>query len=318
LTFDILTGILMIMKNINTAVVGVGRLGSIHARLYKQISNLVCVCDIDRKREHNILNTIKRIPFETDYRKIKEKYNLEAVSIATPTSSHFSQAEFFLKNGIHCLVEKPLVTDLKQARYLLHLARKKNLVFHVGLSERFNSAYQTVKNKIKKPHFIESHRLSPYPYRSLDISVVLDLMIHDLDITLDLVGEKIKKVEAVGVSVLSKSLDIANARITFSGGAIANITASRISKESVRKIRVFFSSAYASLDYAHQSVEIYRKTNKNKINSQKLAIKKEEPLKKELEKFLREIKSGRPDYTSTDNAIKALELALKIEKLAQE
>ncbi len=298
-------------------VIGLGRLGKIHSRIYHKSSGaqIAALCDINKTRLKETANFLNISPFSTqNYKKVLDK-RINAVSIATDTSSHYEITKFFLENGVHCLVEKPLVTDLKQARHLLSLARKNKRLLMVGLVERFNSAYQAVKSITKRPRFIECHRLSLYPHRSLDISVILDLMIHDLDIILDLVKDKIATVEAVGVKVLSSDLDIANVRLRFTKGCVANITSSRISQEQNRKIRIFLPSAYISLDYANQEAEIYRK-RKNEIQKKEIHIEKDEPLKKEILCFLHNIRKKKKDYASTHQAIKALELALKIEKKA--
>ncbi|MBN2120442.1 MAG: Gfo/Idh/MocA family oxidoreductase [Candidatus Omnitrophica bacterium] len=296
-------------------VIGVGKLGSIHARIYKEIypQGNLWVCDVDEEKGRRIAQDFKA-NFVKDYRHLAGKVN--AVSIATPTLSHFKIAEFFLKNSVCCLVEKPITTNIEQANRLTRLAKKNKVFLMVGMVERFNSAYQKIKKIIRNPRFIECHRLGPYPARSLDISVVLDLMIHDLDIILDLVGRKIKKVEGVGIKVLSKSCDIANVRINFQGGGIANVTSSRVSDEKVRKIRIFFASSYISLDYAQQQALIYQKKN-NSIKKETLKLTPYEPLKKEIEYFLDQINKKKFNYHIADRSIEALKLALKIEKIIQ-
>ena len=298
-------------------IVGLGKLGKIHARIYHKSTNadIACLCDINKTRLKETADILNINPYSTqDYKKVLNK-KVSAVSIATDTSSHYEITKFFLENGVHCLVEKPLVTDIKQAKNLLSIARKNKKLLMVGLVERFNSAYQVVKKLAKKPRFIECHRLSCYPHRSLDISVILDLMIHDLDIILDLVKDKVTSVEAVGVNVLSQDLDIANVRLKFKKGCVANITSSRVSQEQTRKIRIFLPSAYISLDYANQEAEIYKK-QKNEIQRQQIHIEKDEPLKKEIQNFLYSIHKKLKDYASTHQAITALGLALKIEKKA--
>ncbi len=236
------------------------------------------------------------------------------VSIATPTSSHFKITKFFLENKIPVLVEKPLTQDLKEAEQLIKLAKKNKTILFVGHVERYNSAYLAVKRSIKNPLFIECHRLSPYPYRSLDIGVVLDLMIHDLDIILYLIKDKVKKIEAKGVKVLSESHDIANARLTFDKGCVANITSSRISAKKERKIRIFMKNCYISLDYAQQSVDIYRKV-KSGITKNCLPINKEEPLKKEISDFVTSVRKNIFNIEDAQKAKDALKLALRIQKI---
>lgn len=293
-------------------IVGVGKAGSFHLkalRRLKVIKNIYPV-DIDPQK----LSQYKKEGEEafSDYKNLKGK--VDFVVIATPTSIHFEVARFFLDNKIPVLVEKPLANSLTEADKLISLSQKNKTLLFVGHIERYNNAYIYTKNLIKNPEFIECHRLSMYPYRSLDISVVLDLMIHDLDIILDITKDKVKKIDAVGVKVLSGYEDIANARITFQKGCIANVTASRVSKEQVRKFRVFSSNAYISIDYATQEVEIYQKI-KDEIRKKVLRIQKEEPLKKELDEFINLVKKRALSYSSSQKARDALALALKIQAL---
>lgn len=296
----------------NVGVVGLGRLGKVHTRIYKELKEvkLKALCDINPSQREAL--GLRDIPFYPNYQDLL-KEDLQAVSIATPTATHFEIANFFLENGISCLVEKPITPNLKEAKKLLRLAKKNKVFLLVGMVERFNPAYQQIRRLIKRPKFIEVHRLSPFSPRSLDISVVLDLMIHDLDIILDLLRTPIRKVEATGAKVLSKNYDIANARIYFKNSCLANITASRVSEEKLRKIRVFLESSYISLDYAQQEAKILRK-EKKKIIKEKLNLPKDEPLRKEIEYFLKSIKRGGFNYLHTQKAINSLEIALKIEE----
>jgi predicted dehydrogenase len=289
-------------------IVGVGSLGSVHLKILRRLKDIkkIYLVDIDKEK----LSLYKEESY-SDFRDIKGKVDLAI--IATPTPTHFQIAKFFLENRIPILVEKPLTDKLNDARKLINLSRRWQTLLFVGHVERYNNAYLSAKNLIKRPKFIECHRLSPYPWRSLDVSVVLDLMIHDLDIILDIVKDKIKKIEAVGVKVLSKYGDIANVRITFTKGCIANITASRVSKEKMRKFRVFSPHSYVSLDYANQKVEIYQKRN-DTIYREVLRVPKEEPLKKELQDFINWIKNNKFSLAPGRKAERALELALKIQK----
>ncbi len=297
---------------LNVGVVGIGKLGSIHLRIYKEIKDIRKIYIADTNQNH--LKPHQNLSNYEDYKQLKGKIDL--VSIATPTFTHYEIASFFLKNKIPVLVEKPLTKTLKEAEALIKLSQKNKTMLFVGHVERYNSAYLAVKKYIKNPLFIECHRLNPYPNRSLDISVVLDLMIHDLDIILGLLNDKVKKVQAKGVKVLSSSEDIANARITFNNGCVANITASRISGKRERKIRIFMQNCYISLDYATQSVEIYKKT-KNKITKKILPINKEEPLKKEIIEFINLVKKKSFDISFAEKAKNALNIACKIEKIIQ-
>ncbi|UCC95607.1 MAG: Gfo/Idh/MocA family oxidoreductase [Candidatus Omnitrophota bacterium] len=292
-----------------TSIVGVGKLGSIHLRIYKEINEIekIYLVDIDEAKllAHKDLSTFK------DYRELKGKVDL--VSIATPTITHFEIAKFFLDNRIPALVEKPLTQNANEAEKLIELSKKTKTLLSVGHVERYNNAYLAAKKLITKPLFVECHRLSPYPARSLDISVVLDLMIHDLDIILDLVKDEPERIDAKGVKVLSPTEDIANVRITFQKGCVANITSSRISVKRERKIRIFLPNCYVSLDYANQNVEIYRKVEKQ-ILHQTLSIDKEEPLKKEITEFVNLAKNNTFKIEYAAKAKDALSLALKIQR----
>lgn len=293
-------------------IIGVGKLGSVHLRIYKEIKEIdrIYLVDTDETK----LAAYPDLSGFKDYKQLQDKVDM--VSIVTPTSTHFEIAEFFLKNRIPALTEKPLTQNLKEADKLLTLSKAAKTLLFVGHVERYNNAYLAVKKIIKNPLFIECHRLSLYPNRSLDISVILDLMIHDLDIILDLVKDKVKKVDAKGVQVLSSCEDIVNARITFKKGCVANITSSRISAKKERKIRIFMPKTYISLDYAQQQVEIYRKL-KDRIDKELLPINKEEPLKKEICDFVNLVKTKTYKLEYAKKARNALELALKIQNLCK-
>ncbi|MCF7907958.1 MAG: Gfo/Idh/MocA family oxidoreductase [Candidatus Omnitrophica bacterium] len=294
---------------LKVGVIGIGKLGSIHLRIYKEIKGIANIYLVDTNE--TTLKNNNNCPSFKDYKELKDKVDL--VSIATPTTSHFEIAKFFLNHRIPVLVEKPLTQNLKEAEELVNLSRKMRTLLFVGHVERYNSAYLAVKEFIKNPLFIECHRLNPYPNRSLDISVVLDLMIHDLDIILDLVRDEVKKVQAKGVKVLSASDDIANVRLEFKKGCVANITSSRISAKRERKIRIFMSNLYVSLDYANQEVEIYQKLGE-KIVKKSLGINKEEPLKKEISEFIKLVKAKKYKTEYAEKAKDALGLALKIQR----
>jgi predicted dehydrogenase len=300
------------MAKIKVAVIGAGNLGRVHARIYHELpqAKLVAVCDIDREKAEQTAAAYQ-IPFFTDYRHLIGL--AQAVSICTPTSTHFQLAKEFLQKGLDVLIEKPITTDLGEAEKLLSLARKHGRILQVGHVERFNSAIRAIEKLPGKPKFIEVHRLGQFQPRVKDVGVVLDLMIHDIDIVLGLVKSPLKKIEAVGVKVLTSFEDIANVRLTFSNGTVANLTASRVSEKPMRKIRIFQEDAYISLDYQSQSAEIYRK---EKTDIQKIAIdiEKEEPLKKELEAFLLSVEERKKPLVAGEEAKAALALALKILK----
>jgi predicted dehydrogenase len=300
------------MHKPNVAVIGLGHLGSKHARIYAsfQGANLAAICDTNEEKLEKIAGDFKTKPY-LDYTKLLSRENLDAVSICVPTELHYKIARDCLKKSLHVLVEKPITTTVKQADELLSLAKRKKLVFQVGHVERFNSAFEAIRQIVKKPLFIECHRLSPFPGRSLDIGVVLDLMIHDIDIILGLVNSKPKHIDAVGVNVLTKYEDIANVRITFQNGCVCNLTASRISDETMRKIRIFIKDTYISLDYINQEAFIYRK-EKEKITCQPMQIEKEEPLAKELTHFINCIINKQRPIVSGQEGRDALDLAIKI------
>ena len=299
------------MNKVRIGVVGVGHLGSIHARIYRELEtcSLVAVCDTDKGRLAEVSQGLN-VPGYTDYQELLGK--VDAVSIATPTKLHYQVASDFLKHNVHTLVEKPFTTNLKEADSLIKLTAKNKLILQVGHIERFNSAFAATQKLIRHPKFIECHRLSPFPNRSLDVGAVLDIMIHDIDIILGLVPSPVKKIESVGVNVLTQFEDIANARITFKNGCVANLTASRISDEFMRRIRIFQKDTYISLDYKDAKASVYKKTGLA-ITKEDLPIEKEQPLQKELESFLDCIIKHLEPIVSGKVAREALAIALKIQ-----
>ncbi|MBN1526610.1 MAG: Gfo/Idh/MocA family oxidoreductase [Candidatus Omnitrophica bacterium] len=291
-------------------VVGVGHLGSIHAKVYSKLDNVklagVCDCNIERALEIG-----KR--FDTasyaDYEELFDK--IEAVSIVVPTSLHYNVTKDFLLHGIHVLVEKPVTKTLSEAEELIDIAKEKKLVLQVGHIERFNSAVLALEPYLLKPRFIECQRLGPFHERVKDVGVVLDLMIHDIDIVLGLVKKDTAAIEAVGVSTISNHEDIANVRLIFEDGAIADITASRVTKDVVRKIRIFQEESYISLNYLTQEVAIFRKSG-DKIVKEKIKVKKHEPLKRELKSFIECVQTGTKPIVSGVEGKRALQVALEI------
>jgi predicted dehydrogenase len=299
------------MKKLRVGVVGVGHIGSNHARLYSQIDcvDFAAVYDVDLARA----NWIAKKFGATAAKSLEEFAELiDAASVATPTSTHFAVARPLLERGKHLLIEKPITENITDASELAGLAANQ-LVLQIGHVERFNPVLSALEARLTHPRFIEAHRLSPYPDRSTDIGVVLDLMIHDLEIILHLVRSPVQSIDAVGVPVLSRSEDIANARLRFANGCVANVTSSRISPERMRKIRVFQEDAYLSLDYEKQSGEIYRR-EAGKISREKVAIDREEPLKRELVSFIECASTGREPLVSGFQATVALKLAVEITK----
>jgi predicted dehydrogenase len=300
------------MKKLRVGVVGVGHIGSNHARIYAELppAEFVAVFDIDPGRAAEVAATCKTKAVES----LNEFAEMvDAASVATPTNAHFSVARDLLARGKHLLIEKPITENTADARELAQRAAEKRLVLQVGHVERFNPVLSALEQRLTHPRFIEAHRLSPYPNRSTEIGVVLDLMIHDLEIILHLVNSTVETIDAVGVPVLSRGEDIANARLRFASGCIANITSSRISPERMRKIRVFQEDAYLSLDYQGQSGEIYRRVN-GQITRDPVPIEKEEPLRQQLASFVDCALTGGEPKVSGSHAAAALELAVEITK----
>jgi predicted dehydrogenase len=300
-------------KTLRVGVVGVGHIGSNHARIYAELPTIdfCAVYDTDSHRANGIARKYGVTPAGS----LEEFGSLvDAASVATPTSAHYSVSQALLAAGRHLLVEKPITENTKEASELAEIAARKQLVLQVGHVERFNPILSALEARLTRPRFIEAHRLSPYPDRSTDIGVVLDLMIHDLEIILHLVRSPVQHIDAVGIPVLSRGEDIANARLRFENGCVANITSSRISPERMRKIRVFQEDAYLSLDYQNQSGEIYRKNN-GRIAREKVEIERQEPLKRQLMSFVECASTGRQPTVSGFQATAALELAVKITKL---
>jgi predicted dehydrogenase len=297
-------------QELKIGVIGAGRLGSVHTRVYAEIPHihLVGVCDIDASKSANLAGAHNTKSF-TDYKSLISQ--VDAVSIATPTNTHFEIAKYAIMQKKHVLIEKPITDHVKTAHILLKLAHKYKVILQVGHVERFNAAFIATQKIATHPLFIECHRLSPFPNRSLDIGVVFDLMIHDLDIVLGLVHSKIKRIDAVGVSVLTPFEDIANVRLNFKNGCVVNLTASRISEEPLRKIRIFLKDTYISLDYQAQEAFCYKK-EKTSIIKTPIPIEKEEPIKKELESFTVCIRNNRKPVVSGIEAYEALKLATKI------
>jgi predicted dehydrogenase len=300
------------MKKLRVGVVGVGHIGENHARIYSELPNAEFVAIRDTDPVQSAENARKFGVQPTN--SLDEFAGLvDAASVATPTSSHFSIAQDLLARGKHLLIEKPITENTAEARELAQLAAARGLVLQVGHVERFNPVLSALEQRLTHPRFIEAHRLSPYPNRSTDIGVVLDLMIHDLEIILHLVRSPIESIDAVGVPVLSRGEDIANARLRFASGCIANITSSRISPERMRKIRVFQEDVYLSLDYQTQSGEIYRKEGREIIR-EPVAIEKEEPLRQQIASFVDCAITGGEPKVSGSHAAEALELAVEITK----
>jgi predicted dehydrogenase len=300
---------------VRVAVIGVGHLGKHHARLLARIdgAELVAVVDTESDRAAAAAEATGARAV-SDFRELIGQ--VDAVSIAVPTELHRDVAMPFLERGTAVLVEKPITKTVAEGEELIAAALKSGATLAAGHTERHNPAVTTVMPFVTTPRFIEVHRLGVFPDRSLDIDVVFDLMIHDLDIILAMVKGDVTTVEAVGVPVLTDKFDIANARLRFSTGCIANITASRISKERVRKIRLFQPDAYVSIDYAEQEVEGYRLVRRGserpQIQGGKLPVTRDEPLKRELQDFIEAVRGERRPLVTGEDGLRALKLAQTI------
>jgi predicted dehydrogenase len=297
------------------AVVGTGHLGSFHAKAYSTIAkkkgiSLVGVCDINEKAAKEVGKKYN-IPHYTDYHDLVGK--VDAVSIVVPTILHHKVAKYFLKAGVHVLIEKPLSKTLDEADELIKLAKEKDLILQVGHIERFNSAVRAVEPLLQNPKFIECQRLGSIKKkkRIKDVGVVLDLMIHDIDIILGLVKSKVKDIEAVGISTVSAHEDLANVRLTFQNNVIADITASRVTKEETRKIRIFQEQSYILLDYKQQEAFLYEKSPEE-IKKKKIHIRKKDALKVELKSFIDCVRNGKRPVVSGHEGRQALRVALDI------
>jgi len=297
------------------AVIGVGALGRHHARILSALPDveLAAVVDIKEARAREIGGLVNA-QWSTSAAEMLGR--VDAVTVAVPTDSHLAVALPFLQRGTAVLVEKPLARNAPEAQQMIDAAAASGAVLGVGHTERYNPAVAAVRPLLDHPRFIEIHRLGTFPDRSLDIDVVFDLMIHDLDVVLSIVPSEVVTVEAVGVAVLTAKPDIANARLKFASGCIANITASRISKDRVRKIRIFQRDAYLSVDYAAQEVERWRLVKGNgampAIDGGKLDVAQEEPLKRELADFVAAVRDKRAPGVTGADGLRAIELAQKI------
>jgi len=296
-------------------VVGVGHLGKHHARILSSLPGveLSAIVDTNKSRADDIAaaNHTRAL---YDARDLVGQ--VDAVTIAVPTETHLDIARNFLAAGIPVLVEKPMTRTLEEADQLIELAARAGVALAVGHTERFNPAVEVASSLLTNPRFIEVHRLGAFPERSLDIDVVFDLMIHDLDVVLSLVASEVAAIEAVGVPVLTGRVDIANARLRFANGCIANVTASRISRDRVRKIRFFQPMAYLSIDYAAQKVEMWKLVRGEgampSIEGGEVNVASDEPLKRELADFVDAVVSKRTPKVDGGQGRRALALATEI------
>ena len=321
------------MEKLKVAVIGAGHLGKEHARIYSEIPDvsLVGVVDTNKDAGETVAQRCKT-RYYSSFEDILDK--VDAASVVVPTKSHYKITKELLNNGIHVLVEKPMTGTVSEAEDLITLSKKSSTILQPGYIERFNPALEAIKKLDVSLKFIECHRLSPFTFRSADIGVVLDLMIHDIDIILYLSKSKVKKIDAVGVNVIADKEDIANARIQFENGCVANITASRVSFEPMRRIRLFSENSYISLDYQKQEVLIYKKSPKLTLKSidtgnkgvsnitdlknfsfgdmlkiERIIMDNQEPLRKELESFIDCVKNGKQPVVSGEEGIVAIKIA---------
>ena len=305
------------MQKIRAAVIGVGYLGRFHAQKYAQAPGceLVAVVDPRAEAREEVAAELKVRALE-DYRGLLGA--VDAVSVVTPTPTHFPLARDFLAAGVHVLVEKPITETPEEARELIALAARQQRVLQVGHLERFNAAILAAEPYLNAPRFVECHRLAPYRERGTDVNVVLDLMIHDIDIVQTIVGAPIVSIDAVGTPVFSEEIDIANARIRFANGCVANATASRVSMKTERKLRIFEDDAYLSLDLQQKILTLIRKRAPGEpagplpVSIEEQSLEPGDALRAEIESFLACIRAGRAPVVTGEAGLMALETAMRI------
>lgn len=308
------------MNKIKTAVIGVGYLGKFHADKYAALSNseLIAVVDVDIDAAQTIAD-IHGVTALSDYKSLLGK--VDAVSIATPTTLHYKIARDFLEHNTHVLIEKPITVTVAEADELIEIAKSNNLLIQVGHLERFNSALLGLGDAIDQPKFIESIRLSPFNPRATDVNVVLDLMIHDIDIILNVVKSDIKEIRVSGINVLTQSTDIANARLEFENGCVANVTASRVSHKTERKMRLFQNNSYISVDFHNHELYVAKKGDKEmypgipEIVGEKSTYENNDALKLEIIAFLDSIQNGTQVIVDGKDGRRALDAAIRISEL---
>lgn len=304
------------MKTIRTAVIGVGYLGRFHAQKYAQIpgSQLVAVVDAREEARSKVAAELATRAV-ADHRELLDE--VDAVSIVTQTPAHFAIAKAFLEAGVHVLVEKPITETVEQARELIDVAERAGRVLQVGHLERFNAAVLAAEPHLRAPRFIECQRLAPYRERGTDVNVVLDLMIHDIDIVQTIVGSPIASLDAIGSPVFSDEIDIANARIRFENGCVANATASRVSMKTERKLRIFEDDAYLSIDLQQKILTHIRKQSAAEpgqlpVSIEERSFEQGDALKAEIEAFLDSVRTGKAPVVSGLDGLRALETAIRI------
>jgi predicted dehydrogenase len=299
------------VKKLKVAVIGVGYLGRFHAQKYASMVDvdLVGVVDIDKTRSEHVAYEVGTVAY-TSAADIPD--SLDAVSIAVPTSSHAEVAIPLLKKGVAVLVEKPISSSIEEAASIIDASRLSGAILQVGHLERFNPALLELSGSITQPMFIEAHRISPFKTRGIDVDVILDIMIHDIDIILSLVKAPVASLEAVGVPVLTDSVDIANARLRFESGCIANVTASRVSADVMRKIRIFQPDSYISIDFAKSAVDIYTLSVNKQILHKHLSMSESDALASEIRSFVDAVQLKKGVMVDGAAGLKALEMAYAI------
>jgi predicted dehydrogenase len=313
----------MTMRKVRTAVIGVGYLGRFHAQKYASLpqSQLVGVVDASAEYRDSVAAETQCRAY-ADYRDVLD--GVDAVSIATPTPLHYPIARECLERGVHVLVEKPITTTLEEARSLVEVATRTGRILQVGHLERFNAAILALQGTLGRPRFVESHRLAPFKERGTDVNVVLDLMIHDIDLIQSLVGSPIVSIDAVGTSVFSAGLDIANARIRYASGCVANTTASRVSMKMERKLRLFQDDAYISIDLQQKVLTIVRKppagsdAPRGQVVIEERSYEQGDALRHEIEAFLQSILDGTAPVVTGEDGLRALETATRITQMVQD
>lgn len=303
---------------LRAGVVGVGYLGTFHAEKYAASENadLVAVADVVPERAAKLAERLGTVAVD-DYRKLVE-LGVDCVSIVADTARHCEIANWFLSNGVDVLVEKPMAASLEEGRLLLKTAAENKRILQVGHLERFNPAFRAMKDLLTQPHFFEARRIAPFAGRGHDVDVVLDLMIHDIDIISHLVGRPLVHVDAIGVPVITNSVDIANARLRFEGGAIANVTASRVSFKSERTLRIFQPDVYITIDYGNKKLKCFTKKPAEsadalpQIGIEEYTVEERDALKDEIESFLSVVASRSKPVVGGEDGMRALELAERI------
>jgi predicted dehydrogenase len=305
------------MSELRAAVVGAGRLGTLHARKYAAIEGirLACIVDVDRARADALASETGAQPL-TDYRELAGRVDL--ATVASPGSTHYEIAAAMLSAGIDVLLEKPMAATLGEARKLADLARRSGRILQIGHLERFNPAIVRLRSIVNGPRFVECHRLAPFTERGTDVDVILDLMVHDLDVILSLVPPEVESIEALGVAVLTDQIDVANARIRFKNGLIANINTSRVAPKRERKIRFFQPDAYISVDYEARTIQVYRKSPPPPgakfplISAEQIDMGEGDPLADEVRSFVASVRTRSEPAVTADDGVRVMEISERI------